>query len=124
MVIDSSAVVAILKDEPEAQSFIRAIANSQLRLMSAGNLLEAGIVLDNLPVRGADRRLDRFVRRAGIVIEPVTEAQVAIARQAYAVFGRGNFGDCVAYALSKDKGEPLLFKGEDFARTDVDRAAP
>jgi ribonuclease VapC len=87
--------------------------------------LEAAIVMDNLPLSRADRRLDALIQRSGIVVEPVTEVQVGIARQANASFGRGNhpaalnFGDCFAYALSKDKGKPLLFKGDDFKQTDI-----
>jgi ribonuclease VapC len=125
MVVDSSALVAILRKEPEAARFTRAILRDSARLISAANLLEAGIVIDNQAGLSAGRRLDAFVERAGIVVEPVTEAQVRIARQAYVDFGRGNhpaglnFGDCFAYALAKVTGEPLLFKGDDFARTDV-----
>ena len=96
-----------------------------MRLISAANLLEAGIIIDNQSGPSAGRRLDAFVERAQIGIEAVTEAQVRIARQAYLDFGRGNhparlnFGDCFAYALAKATGEPLLFKGDDFARTDI-----
>ena len=96
-----------------------------MRLISAANLLEAGIVIDNQAGPSAGRRLDAFIERAGIGIEPVTEEQVRIARQAYLDFGRGNhpaalnFGDCFAYALAKATGEALLFKGEDFTRTDI-----
>jgi ribonuclease VapC len=125
MVIDSSALVAILRKEPEAARFTRAILRDSVRLISAANLLEAGIVIDNQAGLSAGRRLDAFVERAGIGIEPVTEEQVRIARQAYVDYGRGNhpaalnFGDCFAYALAKATGEPLLFKGDDFAQTDV-----
>jgi ribonuclease VapC len=129
MVVDSSALVAILRKEPEAARFTRAILRDSVRLISAANLLEAGIVIDNQAGLSAGRRLDAFVERAGIDIEPVTEAQVRIARQAYVDFGHGNhpaglnFGDCFAYALAKATGEPLLFKGDDFERTDVQQAA-
>jgi ribonuclease VapC len=125
MVVDNSALVAILRKELEAARFTRAILRDSVRLMSAANLLEAGIVIDNQAGLSAGRRLDAFVERAGIGIEPVTEEQVRIARQAYVDFGRGNhpaglnFGDCFAYALAKTTGEPLLFKGDDFARTDI-----
>ena len=125
MVVDSSALVAILRKEPEAARFTRAMLRDPVRLISAANLLEAGIIIDNQSGPSAGRRLDAFVERARIGIEPVTEAQVRIARQAYLDFGRGNhpaglnFGDCFAYALAKATGEPLLFKGEDFARTDI-----
>lgn len=125
MVVDSSALVAILRKEPEAARFTRAILRDSVRLISAANLLEAGIVIDNQAGPSAGRRLDAFVERARIGIEPVTEEQVRIARQAYVDFGRGNhpaglnFGDCFAYALAKTSGEALLFKGDDFAQTDI-----
>jgi ribonuclease VapC len=125
MVVDSSALVAILRKEPEAARFTRAILRDSVRLISAANLLEAGIVIDNKAGLSAGRRLDLFVERARIGIEPVTEAQARIARQAYVDYGRGNhpaalnFGDCFAYALAKATGEPLLFKGHDFAQTDI-----
>jgi ribonuclease VapC len=125
MVVDSSALLAILRKEPEAARFTRAILRDSVRLISAANLLEAGIVIDNQAGPSAGRRLDAFVERARIGIEPVTEQQVRIARQAYIDFGRGNhpaglnFGDCFAYALAKATGEPLLFKGDDFEQTDI-----
>ena len=125
MVIDSSALVAILFGEPGADSFVDAIAAATPRLLSAASLLEAAIVVDNQMGPAAGRQLDRFVEQARIRIEPVTEAQVRIARQAYVDFGRGNhgaklnFGDCFAYALAKATGEPLLFKREDFEQTDI-----
>ena len=125
MVIDSSALVAILFGEPQADRFVDAIAGAEPRLMSAANLLEAAIVVDNQLGPAAGRQLDRFVEQARIEIAPVTERQVSIARQAYLDYGRGNhpaklnFGDCFAYALAKATGEPLLFKGDDFAQTDI-----
>jgi ribonuclease VapC len=125
MVVDSSALVAIPRKEPEAARFTRAILRDSVRLISVANLLEAGIVIDNKAGLSAGRRLDAFVERAGIGIEPVTAAQARIARQAYVDYGRGNhpaalnFGDCFAYALAKATGEPLLFKGGDFAQTDI-----
>jgi ribonuclease VapC len=123
MVVDSSALVAILRKEPEAARFTRAIVRDSVRLISAANLLEAGLVIDNQVGLSAGRRLDAFAEKAQLQIEPVTEAQVRIARQAYLDFGRGNhpaglnFGDCFAYALATAKGEPLLFKGTDFQHT-------
>ena len=128
MIVDSSALLAILRKEPEAARFTRAILRDSVRLISAANFLEAGIVIDSQAGLSAGRRLDAFVERAAIAIEPVTEEQVRIARQAYVDFGRGNhraklnFGDCFAYALAKAKGEPLLFKGTDFQHTDVQLA--
>ena len=125
MVIDSSALVAILFGESEADRLVDAIAGAEPRLMSAANLLEAAIVVDSQLGPAAGRQLDRFVEQAQIEIEPVTERHARIARQAYLDFGRGhhpaklNFGDCLAYALAKATGEPLLFKGADFEQTDV-----
>jgi ribonuclease VapC len=115
----------VLRKEPEAARYTRAILRDPVRLISAANLLEAGIVIDNQAGPAAGRRLDAFVVRAGIGIEPVTAEQAQIARQAYLDFGRGNhpanlnFGDCFAYALAKTTGEPLLFKGDDFGQTDI-----
>jgi ribonuclease VapC len=125
MVVDSSALIAILRGEPEAGNLSDAIAAADLCLLSAANLLETAIVLDNQVDPRVGRQLDSYVEHAGIRIEPVTEAQVRIARQAYVDFGKGNhpaglnFGDCFAYALAKATGEPLLFKGDDFSKTDV-----
>ena len=126
MIVDSSALVAILRDEPEAAACLRAIyAAGQCRI-SAANFLEAAIVIDAGRSPVASRRLDDLLRELGIAIEPVTEAQARIAREAYRDFGRGsdhpaqlNFGDCFAYALARQSGEPLLFKGDDFTHTDV-----
>ncbi len=96
------------------------------RRISAANFLEAAIIIDGSRDPIASRRFDEFVREARLLIEPVTEAQARIAREAYRDFGRGsghpaklNFGDCFAYALAKDKGEPLLYKGDDFKHTDL-----
>jgi ribonuclease VapC len=128
MVIDSSALVAILFGESEADSFVDAIAEAESRLMSAANLLEAAIVVDNQMGAAAGRQLDRFVEQAPIEVMPVTERHARIARQAYLDYGRGNhpaalnFGDCFAYALAKETREALLFKGKDFSRTDIEAA--
>ena len=125
MVIDSSALVAILFGEPEAGGFVDAIAEAESRLMSAANLLEAAIVVDNQIGPEAGRQLDRFVEQARIEIAPVTERHARIARQAYLDYGRGNhpaklnFGDCFAYALAKATGEAVLSKGDDFEQTDI-----
>jgi ribonuclease VapC len=128
MVIDTSAVLAILLAEPDADRYARAIEGAACRI-SAANFLEAALVIDNRGDPVASRELDRFFRRAGITIEPVTFEQAQTARQAYRDFGKGrhaaglNFGDCLAYALAKAVDEPLLFKGKDFRHTDV-RPAP
>lgn len=102
-----------------------AIADARPRLISAANLLEAAIVIEGRlgPKAGGD--LDDFVADVGLEVEPVTSDQVRVARQAYRTYGRGNhpaglnFGDCFAYALAKTAGLPLLFKGNDFTRTDI-----
>ena len=126
MIIDTSAIIAILRDEPEAMVFARAIADATVRRVSAVNFVESAVVIDASRDPIATRRFDDFIREANISIEPVTEVQAQIARNAYRDFGRGNghsaklnFGDCFAYALAKELGEPLLFKGDDFAHTDI-----
>ena len=125
MILDTSPLIAILAEEPDSEVYIQAISRAPRCRMSAGNFLELSIVIESQ--FGADvlRQCDALFRRVGIVIEPVSVEQAHIARQAYHDFGKGrhpaglNFGDCFAYALAKATGEPLLFKGEDFGRTDV-----
>jgi ribonuclease VapC len=126
MIIDTSAIIAILRDEPEAPSFANAIAGAVTRRVSAVNYVEAGAVIDASRDPVASRRFDDLFRAAELLIEPVTESQARIAREAYRDFGKGsghpaalNFGDCFAYALAKSAAEPLLFKGDDFTRTDL-----
>ena len=130
MIIDASALIAILRAEPDAAAFAAALANvpasAPAPRISAANYLEAGIVIDAARDPVASRRVDELIRRAGIEIAPVTEGQARIARDAYRDFGKGsghaaglNFGDCFAYALARDADEPLLFKGADFAATDI-----
>jgi ribonuclease VapC len=126
MIVDASALIAILRDEPEAPFFAQAIENAAFRRLSAANFLETAVVIDGGRDPVASRRFDELIAEACIVIEPVTEPQAKIAREAYRDFGKGsghpaqlNFGDCFAYALAKDKGEPLLFKGNDFVHTDI-----
>ena len=126
MIIDTSALIAILRDEAEAPACAQAIENSALRRVSAANFVEAALIIDASRDPIASRRFDDLIDEAQITIEPVTEPQARIAREAYRDFGRGsghpaklNFGDCFAYALAKAKGEPLLFKGDDFAHTDI-----
>jgi ribonuclease VapC len=129
MVVDSAALLAIMFLEPEAQRFTQLIQASRAPLLSAANFLEASILIESR--RGIVKRdlFDTFVAESGIRLQPVTRAQAVIARDAYRRFGRGNhpaglnFGDCFAYALAKERNLPLLFKGEDFARTDLDPAA-
>lgn len=129
MIVDTSAVVAIVRNEPERSAFMEALDLDNANYLSAASLLEASIVVDGSRDPVLSRRFDDFLAASAITIEPVTESQARIAREAYRDFGRGsghpaqlNFGDCFAYALAKDRGEPLLFKGNDFSRTDVRRA--
>jgi ribonuclease VapC len=126
MILDSSALIAILRDEPEAAACARAIESSTARRVSAANFVEAAIIIDASRHPVASRRFDDLVEEAHIIIEPVTAAQARIAREAYRDFGKGsghpaqlNFGDCLAYALAKVMREPLLFKGDDLAHTDI-----
>lgn len=126
MIIDTSAIIAILRDEPEAAFCARAIADESSRRVSAVNYVEAAVVIDASGDPIASRRVDDFFKVAQITIEAVTEAQAQIARAAYRDFGKGrghpaklNFGDCFAYALAKSMREPLLFKGNDFIHTDI-----
>src|SRR5467141_86335 len=126
MIIDTSAIVAILRDEPEASACAKAIASTSSRRVSAVNYVEAAVVIDGSRNPVSSRRFDDLLREAQLVIEPVTEAQARIAREAYRDFGKGtghraglNFGDCFAYALAKATGEPILFKGNDFRHTDL-----
>jgi ribonuclease VapC len=126
MIVDTSALIAILRDEPEAEACARALENSVARRLSVANFVEAAVIIDANRDPIASRRFDELVLEAQIIIEPVTETQARIAREAYRDFGKGsghqaklNFGDCFAYALAKVTGEPLLFKGDDFAKTDI-----
>lgn len=125
MIVDSSAIVAVLKQEPEAASFAALMADDPRVRISAANYVEAGVVIDRAgPV--ASRGLDQFIDDAQISIEPVSARQAEVARQAYRDFGKGsghpaglNFGDCFAYALAVESGEPLLYKGDDFVHTGI-----
>jgi ribonuclease VapC len=126
VIVDSSAVVAIVRAEPDAARYALALAASQDSTMSAANWLETALVVDSERDPLASRRLDELTEWAGIQIAPVTHEQAVLARQAYRDFGRGsrspaqlNFGDCFAYALASERREPLLFKGNDFIHTDL-----
>ncbi|HMN85798.1 MAG TPA: type II toxin-antitoxin system VapC family toxin [Bauldia sp.] len=130
MILDTSALVALLVNEAEAPAFARLIEDADVVRLSAGNYLELGAVIDGRRNPALSRQVDALLAEAQVVVEPVTAEQARIAREAYRDFGRGsghpaslNFGDCFAYALAKDKGETLLFKGDDFRRTDVRPAA-
>jgi ribonuclease VapC len=128
MVVDTSALAAILFDEPDAEEFEAAIANDPIRLISAATLVEASTVVERRLGEQAGRELDSLLTEAGFEVVAVSEEQAEVARQALRTYGKGrhraslNFGDCFAYALSKVSGEPLLFKGHDFSLTDM-RAA-
>ena len=125
MVIDTSALLAILQDEPERRAFNEAIEAADTRTMSMANFVEASIVIESRYGAEGIRDLDLFIERAAIELVDVTLAQGHAARRAFARYGKGrhpaglNFGDCFAYALATDRGEPLLFTGGDFDQTDV-----
>ena len=126
MIIDSSAVVAMLRREPEADDFSAAIMAAEPRLLSAASYLEIGIVIDGSRDELASQRVDQLIELLEIEIAPVTASQAKLARVAYRQFGKGsghpaglNFGDCFSYALALECSAPLLFKGADFAATDV-----
>ncbi len=126
MIVDTSALIAILRDEPDASSYATAIASAHVRRISAVTYVECAAVIDGSRDPIASRRLDDLLREARVAIESVDEAQAKIAREAYRDFGRGgghrarlNFGDCFSYALAKVANEPLLFKGSDFVHTDI-----
>jgi ribonuclease VapC len=126
MVVDTSALLAILMAEPEAEGFVVAIEGDPARLVSAGTLFEAAIVAESRWGDAGGRELDLLLYKAGFTVVPVDADQVEIARQAFRRFGRGrhpaglNYGDCFAYALARASGQPLLYKGGDFAQTDID----
>lgn len=128
MVIDTSALTAILLDEPERDAYVRRISEAPRRLISSGTLVEAGLVMEARRGESAGRELDLFLHRAGIEVVPVDETQATLARAAWRRFGKGrhaaglNFGDLFAYALARSLGDPLLFKGDDFSRTDIPAA--
>jgi ribonuclease VapC len=129
MIVDTSAIIAILRNESAALSCARAIAAAAIRRVSAINFVEAAVVIDASRDPIATRRFDDFMREAEISIEPVTKVQAQIARDAYRDFGKGsghpaklNFGDCFAYALARESGEALLFIGDDFVHTDISAA--
>ena len=128
MIVDTSAIVAMLQLEPEATAFLKLLAPRKDSKLSAGSYLECGIVIDKAKDAAASADLDALINTLSIQIVPVTPEQAKIARQAYRDFGkwsghkaRLNFGDCFAYALAMDSGEPLLFKGDDFAQAGLAR---
>jgi ribonuclease VapC len=126
MIVDTSAIIAILKNEPEAQAFSDAIEAAKTVRISAASYLESNIVVGRYKDPILRSRLEEILENPGLQIEPVTAAQAKIAWQAYRDFGKGsghpanlNFGDCFSYALARDKREPMLWKGEDFGFTDI-----
>lgn len=129
MIVDSSAIVALLKREAQWDEVAQALETSQERSISAGTYLEVGIVVDSWKDPLLSRSLDELLERFQIVVEPVTAEQTHIARQAYRDYGKGsghparlNFGDCFSYALARVKREAILFKGTDFQHTDLHSA--
>ena len=128
MIVDTSALIEILKGQPEAERCFATLLESGSVRLSAANLFEMYIVADGLDDPDAGTKSERILRLATVSIEPVTREHVLLARTAYQRFGRRNhpaglnFGDCFAYALAKQTGEPLLFVGNDFGQTDIDLA--
>jgi ribonuclease VapC len=126
VIVDTSALIAMLRGEAKGPEFLELIDQAESVRLSAATYLETGIVIDAARDPIYSRKLDDLLATVEAIIEPVTEAQARIARWAYRDFGKGsghpaklNFGDCFAYALAKTSGEPLLFKGDDFGHTDV-----
>lgn len=125
MVIDTSALLAILQNEPERRTFNEALEAAATRVMSAASFVEVSMVVESRFGAEGLRELDLLIERADIEIAPVDAQQAHVARRAFSQFGKGrheaglNFGDCFAYALATVRGEPLLYKGEDFPKTDV-----
>lgn len=131
MVIDSSAVFAIVLDEPESALFSGLLLRQPKPLISAGTLVELAAVGTRRFAGRYDARIEYVLASVGPEIRPITVAQAGLAREAYRTYGLGtghkahlNFGDCLAYALAKETGEPLLFKGDDFTQTDIGVAIP
>lgn len=126
MVVDSSALIAILHGESDAVQFARALARAKAPKLSAANLLETAIVVERRFGAEGGEHLDLLIARTGVETVAFSDAQIAEARGAYRTYGRGrhraalNFGDCFAYALAKVSGDPLLYKGDDFSHTDIE----
>lgn len=129
MVLDTSAVICILLREPEADRYIQAIVRDPVRLMSAFSVFEAAVVIEARRGRAGAHELDLLLKEAGVASVPFTAEHFDLARDAYRRFGKGNhpaglnLGDCASYALSRHSEQPLLFKGQDFEKTDVQRAS-
>ena len=127
MVLDTSAIIAILFDEPDAEVLERGIVDDPVRLVSAASVIEATIIIESRLGDAGGREFDLWLQRASIEIVPVDVEQTEMARRGWRRFGKGrhpaslNYGDCFSYALAVTRDEPLLFKGSDFAQTDVKR---
>lgn len=128
MIIDTSAVVAIALNEPEAESYEQKVVDAPRRFMSAATVLEIAIVIEARLGEAGAAELDLWLHKAGVEIIAVDADQIAAARRAWRSYGKGrhpaglNYGDCFSYALAKTRNEPLLFKGDDFSRTDIEAA--
>jgi ribonuclease VapC len=129
LIVDTSALVAILREEPDADLFKRALVVAGSASMSAANFVEVAMVIDGRGDAVASHQLDNLITHTRIRIEPVDEAQAKVARQAFRDYGKGsghparlNFGDCFSYALASVTGQPLLYPGDDFGHTDVTSA--
>ena len=133
MIVDTSALVAIILGEQDGPDFAAALEAAPVCRISAGTYVELSVVIDRARNALVSRRLDQILEEARFVIEPVSASQARIAREAYRDFGQGsgkgsghaarlNLGDCFAYALARELGEPLLFKGDDFDKTDIESA--
>jgi len=129
VVVDTSALIAVLNMEPEAARLAAALESDATRLISAVTVVEAGLVIESRYGSAGGRELDLFIAKASLSVEAVTPEQAEVAREGWRRYGKGrhsaglNFGDCFSYALAKVTGEPLLFKGDDFTHTDVTAAA-
>ena len=128
MIIDTSAIVAMLQLEPEATAMLKLLSPRKDSKMSAGNYLECGIVIDKTKNAAASADMDALINTLNIEVVPVTHEHAKLARQAYRDFGKGsghkaqlNFGDCFAYALAMQRGDALLYKGDDFAHAGLAR---
>lgn len=129
MIVDTSAIVAILNGEPEEPRCTDALIDAPIRRVSVANLLEAYMRIDRSELPRSRHLVDELLGRFGLIVEPDTHAQIVLAREAFYRYGKGsghgaglNYGDCFAYALAKQTGEPLLFVGIDFGRTDIEVA--
>ncbi|THK33330.1 type II toxin-antitoxin system VapC family toxin [Ensifer sp. MPMI2T] len=128
MVIDTSAIVAIAFNEPEAETYEQMVVDAPRRFISAATVLELAIVIEARLGEAGAAELDLWLYKAGVEVVAVDAEQIAVARRAWRSYGKGrhpaglNYGDCFSYALAKTRNEPLLFKGDDFSRTDIEPA--